>query len=323
MRYRAILGLTTALVVACSGGSASSAPAGSAPASSAGPSPSAAASRTADVVIGGDRPVTVHVPAAYDPGKPAPLLILLHGYGGSGQEEDAYLHLGAMAAQRGFLFADPDGTTDSTGSRFWSATDACCDFDRTGVVDVSYLAGVITAIQGSLAVDPKRIDLVGHSNGGFMSYRMACVHADLIAAIVSLAGATFANPADCAPSAPVAVLQIHGTADDVIAYMGGTISGLGSGRSMSSYPGAETDVATWARYDGCGATPSVADEHVDVDKDLSGAGGPAEASVTRSTGCKPGGAAELWTVPGGSHDPNISESFPAAVLDFLEAHPKP
>ena len=266
--------------------------------------------------------MTVHVPAGYDPGRPAPLLIVLHGYTSSGQDHDAYFHLGQVAEQRGYLYAYPDGTFDSTGNRFWNATDACCDFDRTGVDDVAYLANIVTEIRASLAVDPKRIDLIGHSNGGFMSFGMACAHAEMIAAIVSLAGATFGNPAKCAPTVPVAVVEIHGTADDVISFTGGTIAGLGSGQPMAPYPGAETSVATWAKYDGC-ATASVVDATVDVDADLSNAGAPAEASVTRWTGCKPGGAAELWTMPGGGHGPNISGSFPKAVLDFFEAHPKP
>jgi polyhydroxybutyrate depolymerase len=325
VRSLAILGLFAALVAGCSGGPATSPSAAAPPSltpSALQESPSAAL-QTAAVVGVGDRSVTVYVPASYEPGKPAPLLILLHGYGSSGREHDAYFHLGAAAAQRGFLYAYPDGTLDSTGNRFWSATDACCDFDRTGVNDVAYLNAVITTIQASYAVDPKRIDLIGHSNGGFMSYRLACAHAEQIAAIVSLAGASFANPADCAPSAPVGVLEIHGTADNVIAFKGGTIEGIGSGRLMSSYPGAEGTVNAWATYDGCGAAPSTGAERVDVDADLSAAGAPAEASVTRWTGCKPGGAVELWTVPGGGHDPTISAAFPDAVLDFLQAHPKP
>jgi polyhydroxybutyrate depolymerase len=331
MRVRVILGLSAAMVVACTARSATIAPAGSAPAigssspsapSAAGQTVSPAASRADDVLVGGDRPVTVQVPAGYDPDRPAPLLIVLHGYGSSGQDHDAYFHLGQTAEQRGFLYAYPDGTFDGGGNRFWNATDACCDFDHTGVADAAYLADVITEIRGSFAVDPKRVYLIGHSNGGFMSYAMACAHADLIAAMVSLAGATFANPAKCAPTVPVAVLEIHGTADDTILFKGGTIKGLGSGRSMASYPGAETSVATWAKYDGC-ATSSVVDEHVDVDADLGGADAPAEASVTRWTGCRPGGAVELWTMPGGGHAPNISDSFPLFVLDFVEAHPKP
>ncbi len=328
------MGLSTSLVVACTGGSSSSTPPGSAsPVSGAelssraassviGPSAAPAGSRSADLTVGGDRPMTVHVPPGYDPNRPAPLLIVLHGFGSSGHEHDAYFHLGQAAAQRGFLYGYPDGSRDGTGDRFWNATDACCDFDRTGVDDAAYLSGLIAEIEESLSVDPKRIDLIGHSNGGFMSYAMACAHADQVAAIISLAGATFAKPADCAPSAPVAVVEIHGTADHTVAFKGGTIEGVGSGRPMAPYPGAETSVATWATYDGCTAA-SVVDEHVDVDAGLGTAAAPAEASVTRWRGCRPGGAAELWTIPGGGHGPTISASFPDAVLDFFEAHPKP
>ena len=187
----------------------------------------------------------MHVPASYDAGLPAPLLILLHGYTGSGQDIDAYFDLGPAAEARGFVYAFPDGTYDSDGNRFWNATDACCDFDRSGVDDVAYLTDVIADIPAELAIDPKRIALVGWSNGGFMSYRMACDQADLVAAMVSLAGATFADPADCAPSEPVSVAQIHGTADDVIRYEGGEPFTDTTG----PYPGAETTAATWATYD--------------------------------------------------------------------------
>src|SRR3954452_7482788 len=226
--------------------SASAAPSTPAHRSSA----SAAPRHTGNVIVGGDRPVTVHVPPGYDPAKPAPLLLVLHGYGSSGREEDAYLHLGKEAARRGYLYADPDGTRDSHGREFWNATDACCDLDRSNVDDAAYLSTVIREIQASFAVDPNRIDLIGHSNGAFMSYAMACTHADQIAAIASLAGATYMHPADCAPTAPVAVLEIHGTADRTVAYGGGTLD-VGSARRKVAYPGADASVADWARYDGC------------------------------------------------------------------------
>jgi polyhydroxybutyrate depolymerase len=279
-----------------------------------------AASHRGTVVVGGDRPVTVHVPPGYDPAKPAPLLLVLHGYGSSGREEDAYLHLAKEAARRGYLYADPDGTRDSHGRKFWNATDACCDLDRSNVDDAAYLSTVIRQIQASFAVDPNRIDLIGHSNGAFMSYAMACTHADQIAAIASLAGATYMHPADCAPTAPVAVLEIHGTADRTVAYGGGTLD-AGPGRRKVAYPGADASVADWARYDGCSSS-SVVDEHVDVDTDLRAANGPAETAVTGWAGCRPGGAAELWTIPNGGHMPKISDAFGAAVLDFFDAHPK-
>src|SRR4029078_9851528 len=156
------------LVVACSGGSPSSAPpAPASPASTAAAAPSASSEMT--VYVGGDRPVAVIVPPGYDAARPAPLLIVLHGYGSSGREHDLYFRLGELAAERGYFYVHPDGTGyDDDGNRFWNATDACCDFDHRGVDDAAYLAGVITGIQASFAVDPKRIDVIGHSNGGFM-----------------------------------------------------------------------------------------------------------------------------------------------------------
>ena len=89
-----------------------------------------------------------------------------------------------------------------------------------------------------------------------MTFRMACADADRIAAIVSLAGATFAKSADCRPTEPVAVLDIHGTADDTVTFTGGTLEGFSS-TPMSAFPGAEKTVETWAEYDGCAAAGTV------------------------------------------------------------------
>ena len=315
VRTRAALTLSAVLVVACSGGTATTSPSGAA--SALAPSASATGSSVADVLVGGDRPVAVHVPPGYDPGKPAPLLIVLHGYGTSGRQHDAYFKLGEEAAQRGYLYIYPDGSRDDDGNLFWNGTDACCDFGRSGVDDAGYLSSVITEIQTKFAVDPKRIDVIGHSNGGFMSYALACSHADQIAAMISLAGATYLDPTDCAPTATVAVVEIHGTADETVAYEGKTKI-VSVGPTMAPYPGAEASVATWATYDGC-STSAVVDEHIDVDAGLP----MAETSVTRWTGCRPGGAAELWTIPGGAHSPTISDAFAVAALDFFEAHSKP
>jgi len=297
-------------------------------ASSSGSTPLAAPrTRTrhaADFVVGGTRPVTVHVPQSVDGDRPAPLVIALHGSASSGRGVDAYLHLGAAAAARGILVAEPDGTSDAAGRRFWDATDACCDFDHSAVDDSGYLRGVIGAIQAETWVDPKRIFVVGFSNGGFMGYRLACDQADIIAAVVSLSGATFATAGRCRPSEPVSILEIHGTADRSVAYRGGRIAvGSPASRRPASYPGARTTASIWARYDGCGATSVTLPGRVDVDAAIAVSSGPAEAIRQAWQSCRPGGAVELWTVPGGGHAPTISATFPDAALDFLLSHPKP
>lgn len=271
-----------------------------------------AGSGGAPTTFGGDRPVEVLVPDAYDPNVPAPLVILLHGYGASGVIQNAYFGLGALANERGALFASPDGTLDPSDQQFWNATDACCDFAGSGVDDSGYLRQLVEDIRAAYNIDPKRIHFVGHSNGGFMSYRMACDHADLIASIASLAGATFADPGDCTPSEPVHVLQIHGTADETIAYDGAIIG-------SAAFPGAVESAETWAGTAGCSLTSSPGTP-LDLDSALTGD----ETTVARYTeGCDPGGSAELWTIAGGGHIPSLTSSFAPAVLDFLLGHPKP
>ena len=220
-------------------------------------------------------------------------------------------------------FRAPDGSRSSSGERFWNATDACCDAHHSGEDDSSYLESLIEEIEAAAQIDAKRVYLIDHSNGGFMSYRMACDHADRLAAIVSLAGASWADPSDCRPSEPVAVLQIHGTADDTVHYDGGTVSDVGIGKDGAPYPGVDAMLAAWTEYDGCKPGIAATDSLMDVDRTIDGSSGPAEATVFRASGCQPGGAVELWKIPGGGHVPELAPTFADAVVDFLFAHPKP
>jgi polyhydroxybutyrate depolymerase len=221
--------------------------------------------------IGGDRPVDVTVPDGLPAGEKVPLVMLLHGYGVGGLVEELYMALRPLALKHGFVYAVPTGTVDSMGKYFWNATDACCNFDGSSVDDSAYLAGVIDEIVARYPVDPKRVFLVGHSNGGFMSYRMACDHADKIAAIASLAGAMWLDTAKCAPSQPVHVLQIHGTADADVAYDG-----------SPGIPSAQTTVQDWATLDGCASAPDTSAPPLDLDTQLPGA----ETTVQRwAQGC--------------------------------------
>src|SRR5690606_28936935 len=125
-------------------------------------------------VFGGERPVTLHVPPQYDPAEPMPLVVLLHGYRVSGVVQERFLKFAPQADARGFLYLYPDGTKNSQSLGFWNASDACCDFEGSGVDDVAYLIGLVHEVQEAYNVDPKRIYFMGHSNGGFMAYRMAC-----------------------------------------------------------------------------------------------------------------------------------------------------
>ena len=255
----------------------------------------------------------VHVPAGYDSAVATPLIVLLHGYTLSGEGQDAYMGLSDLVDGYGFLMAAPDGTKENgpDENRFWNASRSCCNFFESEVDDSTYLADLIDSIKGDYNVDDTRVFLVGHSNGGFMSYRMAHDHSDTIAAIVSLAGADQSEGRPT-PDDPVHVLQIHGTADTVINYEGGVF------RDGAPHPGARESVEAWAAHNGCAKT-GVDTGTFDLDGGLDGA----ETVVTRyASGCRPGGSAELWTITDGSHAPDLSEHFTRRVVEWLLAHPK-
>lgn len=261
--------------------------------------------------IGGNRPVHVYVPSTYRAGTPMPLVILLHNFTGSGDGIEAYFLLQGLAESRGFLYAHPDGTMNSQGQRFWNATAACCDDEASHVDDVAYLMRVVTDIEANYSVDPKRVFFAGHSNGGFMAYRMACEHAETVAAIVSLSGVMTATAADCRPSGQVSVMHIHGTSDTDILYAGGM-------RRGAVYPGAQASVDDWVRLDGCSATPT-AGTALDLERNLAGA----ETTTSVYGGCRGGAEVELASIVGAEHVPTLSATFGSAVIDFLLAHPKP
>ena len=249
-----------------------------------------------------DRPAPLRVPAGWDGESPLPLVILLHGYGATGPVQDAYFGVGDRVDTLGFALLTPDGTMDGGGSRFWNATDACCDFEGSNVDDVAYLDGLVDEVQEMLPVD--RVYFLGHSNGGFMSYRMACESSERVTAIASLAGATFLDESDCAASEGVDVLQIHGTNDTTILYDG-----------TPYYPGAEETVQRWADRSGCAAPPTEIGT-----ADLDGFVDGAETVMLRyADGC--GADAELWRMDASGHIPAVNDAFADGVLGWLLAHP--
>lgn len=271
-----------------------------------------AANLSAQSIDLGRGELPLKVPASYSTDVPTPLIVLLHGYTSSGTGQDNYMGISKLVDNYGFLFVAPDGNREPGGdqNRFWNATAACCDFFQTKVDDSAYIQSIIEAVQADYNVDPARIYLIGHSNGGFMSYRAAHDHSETIAAIVSLAGAASLE-ATSAPAKPVHVLQIHGTADGTIAYEGDQIQG-------NAYPSALETAKRWANFNGCSSEGS-ARELRDLEGTLEGH----ESSVIAfKHGCMAGGSSELWTITDGSHVPNLSETFSEQVIEWLYAHPK-
>jgi polyhydroxybutyrate depolymerase len=268
------------------------------------------------ISVGGDRFADLTIPSSYDGVDPLPLVVMLHGYGATGPLEEAYLGFRPLAEKLGFFYVAPDGTVDANGNRFWNATKACCDLNGVGVDDDAYLMSLLDEIEGLVHVDPKRVYFFGHSNGGFMTYRLACNHADRIAAVGVLAGAMVLDPTACQPSEPVSVLHIHGTADKTILFGGGSIAV--EAVDKEAYPGALECVDRWRATDGCGALPPI-DSSEDFLAILPGA----ETELRTYGPCENQTHVALWSMVGGSHIPSFNARFLPAVTSFLLSQAKP
>ena len=265
------------------------------------------------------RPYTLHVPPSYDPRRPTPLLVMLHGYSADGPSaESTIFRLTAASDRNGFLYALPNGTVDSTGNRFWNATDACCEFDPgSNVDDVTYLNAVLDDIESKYTVDLEQVFVGGHSNGAMMAQVFACRSADRIAAVFSYAGALWADTSLCQPSSVVSIVELHGDLDINVPYAGGPNADYPTSRA---YPSAAVTVGTWAALDHCAGSLTDDGQSFDLVPALAGS----ETTVQKSARCPPGVDAELWTIRGGAHVDTLSaDTFGALVWSFLHGHPKP
>jgi polyhydroxybutyrate depolymerase len=278
-----------------------------------GPTPSPDLAPATDPLVAA-RPYSVTLPAGHEPAVPSPLIVVLHGYSATGAIEDAYLGISAHADAHATIVAWPDGLIDSRGNHYWNADDACCDIFASGVDDVAYLTALIDDAILRYGADPKRVFVVGHSNGAFMAHRLACDRADRVAGIAALAGEVWKDMSKCQPSTHVAVAQIHGDADGVVLFDGGAHVGGVVLDTLGPYPSSPATFQFWSTTGGCtGTTDGLP---LDLDASLAGA----ETTVTRATGCGSGAAAELWRIVGGSHIPNVTPSFAESVYAFFESH---
>jgi polyhydroxybutyrate depolymerase len=244
-----------------------------------------------------------------------PLLIFLHGLGGSGSELREHLNLVAQADARGFAMLTPDGPIDFAGRRYWNASESCCDFDGKKPDHIAELRRSIEAATRHSRVDPARVYLIGFSNGGFLAHRAGCDLAPLLHGIVSIAGAGPGKAEPCEPQAPLNVLQVHGTDDPIVAFKGGY---LFADTRRPRHPSADETIGRWAKAEGCAETPSVSGS-LDLDPTLVGG----ETEVVRFDGCR-GVRVELWKIAGGVHTSGLSRASVNAILDFIAAlEPKP
>ncbi|MBI4580482.1 MAG: dienelactone hydrolase family protein [Planctomycetes bacterium] len=296
--------MTTAALLACAG----------CPLVSPFGSPSA---RTVDLSEPGDhdqalvwqnltRTYIVHTPAGYNAAIPTPLVIVLHGGWGTGEQAARELGFSELSDQRGFIVAYPDGYL-----RNWNDGRGGLVAEITDLDDVGFILAMIDAIARSLNLDRRRVYAVGVSNGAIFANRLACERPDRFAAFAAVIG-TYPEALDCRPTVPVSALIIVGDQDPLVPYDGGEVSSGGTVLSA-----AET-TALWIAADSCSTTPQITQlPHLNPDD-------PTRVRRESYSGCAEGTAVVLYVVEGGGHTwpggpAGLSTVFRGPVTQDLDA----
>ncbi|MGH7269288.1 MAG: alpha/beta hydrolase family esterase, partial [Polyangiaceae bacterium] len=209
-----------------------------------------------NLMFGGlPRTYLLHVPPGYS-GKPTPLVINMHGFLSSAQQQEAWSKMDAVADRENFLVAYPNGAGSPLS---WNAGD-CCAFSDSGRDDVGFISAIIDDIGGKSCLALDRVYATGMSNGGFMSHRLACDLSGRIAAIGPVAGVLGIPPADCSPGRAIPVMEFHGDADPLVPYAGGSPSTtlwgiIYPGLAPPTFRSVADTISFWRAQDGCDATP--------------------------------------------------------------------
>lgn len=215
-----------------------------------------------------------------------PVLVALHGGGGSGDGAQFASGTGfaAEGAARGYVVLAPDalGANWNDGRPEIAA----------GIDDVGFIRAMIADVGGRAGVDPARIFATGASNGGLMSYRLACEGGGAfraVAPVIANMGADLIGR--CRPVGAVSVFMIPGTADRLMPYEGGGVAaGFGNrGTTVSS----DRTLDFWRAAMVCRGAPVA--ERLDPVRDETA------VAVTRYETCRGGAVVQRWTVEGGGH----------------------
>ena len=238
-------------------------------------------------VDGVERRYRVQVPAAAVGRTSVPVVIVLHGGGGSGRQVADQTGFSELADRAGFLAVYPDGSGRlGTALLTWNAG-TCCGYARDhDVDDVGFIRALTDVLVSRFGADRRRIYVTGFSNGAMLAYRLGCELADRIAAIAPVSGAL--DVPSCQPTRPLPVYVVHGDADPIVPYRGGASSNpIASPERAGTHPSVADTIRFWATHDGCPAAPTRT----------------VKATVTSALyqPCSGGTEVRLDTVAGGGH----------------------
>lgn len=229
------------------------------------------------------RDYRLYIPSVYDGSEPVPLLFNLHGYTSNAFEQEVYGDFRPIADTANFILVHPEGTMDATGTTFWNAFGSLTET----VDDVGFISALIDSISDEYNIDANRVYSTGMSNGGFMSYKLACELSSRIAAVASVTGSMATTlTGSCNAGRPVPVMQIHGTADPTVPYLGNPAIFMEAIEDVVDY---------WVTNNNCNPVPV---ETAVPDVDMTDG---CTADRFFYSGGDAGSTVELYRVNGGAH----------------------
>ncbi len=206
------------------------------------------------------RTYLVHIPRDYSEERAWPLILMLHGAFSTADDIEKWSGFSDLADREGFVVAYPNGIGLFGFLQHWNAGHCCGRAQADSVDDVGFLNYVIRDISGRLHIDPGRIYVVGHSNGGMLAYYYATREPGRVAGIGVVAGSIGSSKSEHEPPSRVGppekavpLIAVHGRDDENVPFEGG--SGLRSGKQR--YVAVLDSVESWARHAGCERAPEV------------------------------------------------------------------
>jgi polyhydroxybutyrate depolymerase len=276
---------------------------------------------------GHQRAYRVHLPPAYGGDTPLPLVVVVHGAFDTARGIEKISGFSRLADRENFIVLYPEGIGIFGLLQHWNAGHCCGKAADDGIDDVGYLAAAIEEVAARLAVDRRRIYMVGFSNGGMMTHRFAAERTDLLAAAAPMAAsiggrATQAGPewSIPPPKRPLPILILHGLDDDDVRFEGGPSLHRGGERR---YYSVERSLDFWAAANKCTGAPAESQTR----------GGAiqtrlweacAEGAVTALTTI--GGWGHIWPGPYftadlPAHHPLVGYDAAGVVWDFFKRFP--
>lgn len=252
------------------------------------------------IEVGGQQRVArVHVPASYDPSTPTPVVFDVHGRTADAASQMNLSRSVAKADAEGFIAIYPESATSPTS---WNSGSCCQPASTSNLDDTGFMTALLDEAEARLCVDSSRVYMMGMSNGGYESHRIACELSDRFAAVAPVAGLLLFS--GCSPSRAVPVMMVNGTSDQ-----------------LSQYMFVDQGVAFWRDHNQC-TTMSTTFSNGD-------------ASCVTHSGCTDGADVVLCTIAEGGHQWPGGATLPFmgkksdnliatdAIWEFFENHPRP